>query len=312
MKKVWNKIALMVAITAMFTFASCERRNAEPRIDAENAQSMEDNNFSENEFDAITDIVQGTSEENFGAKPANGDKDVQQPFLPNCATVTVENWTPVGSNLVGKKIIIAFSPNGCTYQGRTYKGTIITTHTKKYAAPGAIMTTRFENFYVKKASEPDTKYVKLEATKVVVNESAASPNNENIAIAPIKHRIKVFGSLQNADPATTYAKLIFPDNKTIEWNTNRLRTWAEGASTPFVWSDDVFLIAGSHKGKNINNVMYQAQTIEGNPLQFKTVCMLQGIFRPTKGKLQIASTNFPTVVLDFGDGSCDNTFTIQQ
>ncbi len=311
MKKTWNKIVLLGVLATTLTFASCNLREADPRIDAENAQSMEDNNFSENEFDAITDIVQGTSEESFmGARPANGEKETQQTLLPNCATVTVQDWTVPNTTVVGKKVIIAFSANGCTYQGRTYKGTMITTHTKKYGSPGAVMTTRFENFFVKKATEPDTKYVKLEATKIVTNESMASATNPNVSVEPIKHRIRVFGALQNADPAESYAKLIFSDNKTIEWNTNRLRTWVEGANTPLVWADNVFLIAGVHKGKNINNKTYQAQTIEGAPLQFKTACMLQGIFRPTKGKLQLITQNI-NITLDFGDGTCDNNYTIQ-
>jgi hypothetical protein len=308
MKKQWNKLAIL-AIATMFTFSSCNlNKEVEPRLDAENTQSLEDNSFSESEFDAVTDIEQATSEDRFG-RPA-GDKDGMENLLPQCATVSVMD-TVIG-NTIHKKITVDFGTTGCTYQGRTYKGKIISVHSKKYSVPTARIVTKFQNFYVKKAGEPDTKYVQLLATKVVVNESQASPNNPNIAVGSIKHRVRVFAGDALEYNANSYAKLLFPNGKTIEWNTERLRTWAEGASTPFILADDIFLVAGTHKGKNINNVTFQVQTIEGSPLQFKFVCWALGIFRPTKGKLQISSSNTPTFVVDFGDGSCDNNFTVQQ
>ncbi len=311
MKKTWNKIVLLGAIAATFTFSACNRnKETEPKITAENAQSLEDNSYSENEFDAVTDIEQGTSDDAFAAKPAGGNKEGQANGLPQCATVTIQPWTPEGTNIMGKKITVNFGTAGCTHNGRTYKGAIITTYTKRYVTPGSVITTTFDSFYVKKANDPDTKYVKLEARKVVVNESQANPNNPNLAVAPIKHRVKVMGSTAGAGD-DSFAKLIFPDSKTIEWNTNRLRVWSEGSSTPIVLSDDIFLVSGTHKGKNLNGVTFNAQTVEENALQFKTACWLQGFYRPTKGKLQIASSNHPTIVIDFGSGSCDNDYTVQ-
>ncbi|TAE08130.1 MAG: hypothetical protein EAZ95_17560 [Bacteroidetes bacterium] len=318
MKKQWNKIAFMSAIVAMFTFASCNRtKDTEPKMDAENAQSFEDNTYSENEFDAITDIEQGVSEHEFAGRPANGekgDKDGINDILPTCATKTVTAWSPAGSNIVGKKIVLDFGTTGCTSVDgkRVYKGKIISYHAKKFNAPAAIMRTEFDGFFVKRANQPDSKYAQLVATKVVVNESAVSTSNPNITIAPFKHRVRVFGANTPEYTADSYAKLVFSDGKSIDWNTNRVRTWAEGGSTPFTLADDIFLVSGSHKGKNINGTTYQAQTIEGSPLQFKFVCWALGVYRPTKGKLQIASSNHPTVVLDFGDGSCDNNFTVTQ
>jgi len=303
MKKSWNKIAFLVAIAAMFTFSACNRnKETTPKIDAENTQSLEDNSYSENEFDAVSDMEQGTSDDAFSApRPAGGNKDTQANGLPACATVTIVNWTPAGTNIMGKKVTIDFGTVGCTNQGRTYKGKMITTYTKRYNLLQAVITTNFEGFHVKKAGEPDAKYVKIEARKVVVNEGVAG--------LVIKHRIKVMGGALNSGD-DSYAKMIFSDGKTIEWNTNRLRTWSEGSRTPINFSDDVFLVSGTHKGKNLNGTMFNAQTIEANPLQFKTSCSLQGFYRPSQGKLQIASTNHPTVIIDFGDGTCDNTFTV--
>ena len=64
---------------------------------------------------------------------------------------------------------------------------------------------------------------------------------------------------------------------------------------------------GKYEGTNRKGKTYTAQTTK--VLKFKGECWLQGFFKPSSGTIELKSEN-KTAILDFGDGACDNIFTI--
>ncbi len=77
------------------------------------------------------------------------------------------------------------------------------------------------------------------------------------------------------------------------------------------WLDITVSVEGIASGTTANGVNYESLITD--PLIFKTLCAVsQADELPVEGVLEITSdkTGFSKIVIDFGAGSCDNTFTV--
>jgi hypothetical protein len=105
-------------------------------------------------------------------------------------------------------------------------------------------------------------------------------------------------------------KLGFPDGTTHIWNTDRTRVFTtSGSNLISIQQNTQLSYWGTCSGKNRNDVTYSATIAENQKLIFKRSCGPL-VRRAVQGVLTLAASNRPTAVLDYGQGACDNTFTI--
>ncbi|MCB9233026.1 MAG: hypothetical protein H6581_15320 [Bacteroidia bacterium] len=88
-------------------------------------------------------------------------------------------------------------------------------------------------------------------------------------------------------------------NGTIHWNTQYIVEWIAGEDTPFVATDNEYLIDGTADGVARSNLPFSAVTT--TPLRVKLDCS-----HIKAGILTITPQNFPERSLDYGTGDCDN------
>jgi hypothetical protein len=162
---------------------------------------------------------------------------------------------------------------GCTGpDGRTRKGKIITTYTKRLLLPGAVATTTFDGYYINN--------VKVEGTHKITN---VSTDNK------FSFKIEISGKLTNAD------------GNYREWSSVKTLTMVEG-STTITPQDDVFSLTGTATGivKKADK-LYQWSTEITSPLikRFNCRWIVQGSITHKKGDTRVS-------VLNYGEGDCDN------
>lgn len=291
MKKLFfSSLGVLLMLGAfLLVFTACNNDDEAARdFNAEDTEVLVDNIAAEGAFEEAFTLSMSATEFRLGGRPEGEatDKDGEmneEEIFGTCADITVEDLEPTG-----KKLTIDFGDEGCTgFDGKTRKGKIIVTASARYFVPGSVVSTTFDNYFVNG--------VKVEGTKTVTNITE-----------------------QGGDPTHTYVvdggKLTFPNNTTIEWETNRTRVWDTGHETfiqrvnPF---DDVFRVSGTYSGKNRDNVTYTMETTQD--LVFKSECWLQGTGAPVEGKVEVDPSNFFTYEVDYSpanDGACDNTYSV--
>lgn len=188
----------------------------------------------------------------------------------SCATVTV---TP--QNTFPKTITIDFG-NGCTsIDGIGRKGKINITLSNYVHIPGATAIMSFDNYY--------TNGFKVEGTITWTNTSTANGTSWTRQI--------------------TNGKVIEPLSGyywTHEGTKNITQT--AGGDTPTNLLDDVYSVTGNHTVTNPAGKSRTVTILEA--LEKKTTC-----HNVSKGKMKIQGPNH-FAILDYGDGTCDNTVTI--
>jgi hypothetical protein len=91
--------------------------------------------------------------------------------------------------------------------------------------------------------------------------------------------------------------------KTITWRCNRQNEWIEGEDTWFNIFDDVYLVTGTSSGNDINGDPFEINIT--SPLRVPISCGYV-----TAGTLDIINPGYPTISVDFGNGTCDYSFTV--
>ncbi len=97
-------------------------------------------------------------------------------------------------------------------------------------------------------------------------------------------------------------KITFEDGTFATREMTRNRKWVSGMRTPFFIWDDEFEITGNASGTRRNGVGYSA-TIT-NPILMKMACRWF-----VSGTIEMVSNN-NTIIIDYGDGECDNIATV--
>jgi hypothetical protein len=100
----------------------------------------------------------------------------------------------------------------------------------------------------------------------------------------------------------TGGKLTTADGDVIERNYERDREWITGYDTQTPW-DNEYLITGSATGINFNGLSFTRTIME--PLHVKMACrfIVSGVV-----KTEVEGTD--AIVLDYGNGECDNLATL--
>jgi hypothetical protein len=191
--------------------------------------------------------------------------------LGPCAVITFDT----ASN--ARTITIDYG-SGCTcWDGRTRSGQIVISWTGPYVQTGSSFGINSINYFVNNN--------KFAIHKTVVN------SGDNAQSQP-------YFNVAESDTVT-----LDSTNQTITWTSNRVRTWTDGYSTPYVLADDVYSITGSGNGTDRDGDAYTC-TIT-NPLMVKFGCPWI-----EAGTFQFNSAKFSQLTIDFGTGTCDNEATV--
>lgn len=213
------------------------------------------------------------AEDAFSDIMAQVDKAVTDNGLRDACDATVTFDTVATPHV----ITLDFGDVNCTtLNGRLRRGRIHVSYTGHYRDQGTVITITPENYYVNNNL--------VLGTKTVTNMGLDANGH-------IYFTVVVNGSLTAGDGSwiATHAAA-------------RTRTWIEGSDTP-EWSDDVYLITGGGSGVNRNSVPYTVSIT--NALRVEMDCPFI-----TQGTVQITPTGRPARVIDYGNGTCDGTFTV--
>lgn len=265
------KHSLLIAAFAITAFSSCKKTNDNP------VTSEQDITIQSSKDQSVTDYLMEDANDvlNEAASDNNlmGGRVTNTNSINNtlsCATVTV---TPASG--FPKTLTIDFGTAGCTStNGILRRGKIFVTITDSLRRTGSVATMTFENYYVQGYKKEGT----ITWTNTTVPPQRSWQRN------------------------VTNGKITAPDGRFWLHSGTRNITQSEGNATPRILADDVFEITGSSTVTNSNNVSRTATILTS--LRKKVICA-----NIDRGSIQFAGPNH-TVVLNYGDGTCDRQATI--
>jgi len=176
-----------------------------------------------------------------------------------------------------KIVTVDYGSTNCECNdGKTRRGKIVTTFTGQYIALGTVITHTPVDYYVN-----DIKY---EGTKTVTNMGLNGSGQPYF-------NVQINGSATNTD------------GEVITYTSTRVRTWVQGFNTLLNRFDDEYSISGNANATFSNGGGYTAEIT--NPLLVKVGCPF-----PVSGTLEVIPQNKPVRTVDYGQGTCDFTFSV--
>ncbi len=176
-----------------------------------------------------------------------------------------------------KTVTIDWGSNNCDCNdGKQRRGKIVTTFTGSYFSLGTVITHTPVDYYVNNH--------KIEGTKVVTN---MGPNSNG----QLYYAVEVNGVVTMSS------------GEIVNYYSSRTRTFVSGYNTPLYFWDDEYDITGFANATVSNGDSYMANITL--PLHIKIGC---GYI--TSGTLEVTPSGKPTRIINYGDGSCDATFTV--
>jgi hypothetical protein len=176
-----------------------------------------------------------------------------------------------------KTVTIDWGSNNCDCNdGKQRRGKIVTTLSGSYYAQGTVITHTPVDYYVNNN--------KIEGTKVVTNMGPNSSGQPYYSVV--------------IDGVVTMSS-----GEIVTYHSTRTRTFVTGFSTPLNFWDDEYDITGFANASVSDGDSYMANITL--PLHIKIGC---GFI--TSGTLDITPSGKPTRTINYGDGTCDATFTI--
>ena len=231
----------------------------------------------ENAFDEMTNITDQAIDGSLvyyksGAVVVNrpGQKPIQ-PKTPCNVLITIDTIAQPHT------LTVDWGTTNCDCNdGKTRRGKIVTTFTGSYLAQGTVLTHTPVAYYVND--------VLIEGTKTVENMglNASGKPYFNVAI----------------DGQAT-----FTNGETMTYISSRVRTWTSGFNTPIYRWDDTYEITGSANGNHSNGSSFVSNVL--SPVVINIGCGF-----PVSGVIDFTPSGLPTRTIDYGNGTCDLTFTV--
>jgi hypothetical protein len=266
---------LLFLSLGFFLFNSCQKEAGNP-FSEDDLNMVEDDALAEAIFSDVMESVNTAT--NMIDDMLYGSGSLKS-MTTGCPTISVdkpdtENWP---------KIITIDWGEGCEgFYGQTRSGMIKITITGRYRTPGTSRTIEFFDYYFNG--------IHVEGTKTVTNNGRNE--NENLT----------FTATLEGGRITIPAKDDGSDDIVLTKSFTKTREWAEGENTfnPF---DDVYFITGSATGTNFKGMTYN-RTIQV-PLEWSASCRFI-----KSGSILLEMTDREPILLDYGNGECDNEATI--
>ena len=231
----------------------------------------------ENAFDEMTNITDQAIDGSLvyyksGAVVVNrpGQKPIQ-PKTPCNVLITIDTIAQPHT------LTVDWGTTNCDCNdGKTRRGKIVTTFTGSYLAQGTVLTHTPVGYYVND--------VLIEGTKTVENMglNASGKPYFNVAID---------------------GQVTFTNGETMTYESSRVRTWTSGFNTPIYRWDDTYEITGTTNGDHSNGSSFISNIVA--PVGINIGCGF-----PVSGVVEFTPSGLPTRTIDYGNGTCDLTFTV--
>ncbi|WP_288369927.1 hypothetical protein [uncultured Algoriphagus sp.] len=261
----------LIALAAVgFLFTACQKEDEAPISQLEDSEEVNRETDLNGTLEDIDDIVLTGFQRNGFA-----DRTVATVEEDLCERVDI-TWLPNE-----KKMILDFG-DGCTSpRGITRKGKVIVNYTGRYWAPGSVITTTFEDFYINER--------KIEGVRIVRNEGF----NQNDRFFTFITRVEG-------------GKITWPDGTTRTFESRHTkRIFLPNGDRGFIYAVD-----GGSEGINRRGNSYRVEITD--PLIYAQRCINTGIKIPSKGLLTLNVSERPQISVDFGDEGCDREVTISR
>lgn len=178
---------------------------------------------------------------------------------------------------LANKIMLDFG-DGCEGpDGKLRNGKISVEYTGGWFSQGSIITTILQNFYVDG--------LKVEGTRIVTSQGI------NSGILSLS--VQISGG-----------KITWPDGQFITRESTRThKLMLNDALTAIELQ-----VTGTASGVTRDGIEYEVATVE--PLVFTTSCNGNAVYLPVSGIKTITVPELPVFTINYGDGDCDNKFTV--
>lgn len=272
-------ILLLFAIGAFV--ASCKKNSdpisAEGQLTAANEASV---SSQTGETDDMASSALTTSDQ-----PKGGRIVASSDYRFACATLTFDST----SNKISGSITIDFGTSGCTdAKGNTRKGKIIVTwEGGRWYVAESVHTITFNGYSINGVAFSDSDI------RTLTN------------VSTLEHPLtwKVVASHH----------LTWPDASTAIRTVHQTRQWALSTTL----ADDNFIISqtadasSASSGTNRHGKEYSVQITTA--IEYNVACaLLNKVFLPVIGTEVVTYDGGKTLTIDFGTGTCDNTFTLTE
>jgi hypothetical protein len=267
---------LILAAALVSSLDACKKKEKEEEYD--NSSAPKSNAIIENAYDEMTNMsdqaVNGTLDYYGFPKVTTvyGKEDVS--LLEKEACNVIITIDTVSSP---KTVTIDWGNANCDCDdGKQRRGKIITSFTGKYRDSGTVITHTPVDYYVNDN--------KISGTKTVTNKGLNSSGKPYFTIS-------VNGTVTMSD------------GEIFTYTSDRVRTWTAGHGTLLYFLDDEYDITGSANASSTNGNGYVATITSALHVKVGCPYIMSGIleFTPT-GKLMRT--------INYGNGTCDNTFTV--
>jgi hypothetical protein len=264
-------LTFMMLAGMAILYSGCKKdEDPEPQPVQPNSEvnATKDDALADKLFSELTDI---TNEAMSGQEKSYKGLLVDTIFMGPCVTVTIDTLS------FPFTVTIDFGSVNCLCNdGKYRRGKILVTHTGPYWAVGTVATTTLDNYFVNDHQ--------VLGTKILTNQGLNTAGNPTWTV--------------HVD-----GQIIKPDGGVIVWIADRMREWAQGHSTPFIWWDDVYMITGSHNvvasnGETLSAVITEALEIALNCYWIKS------------GVIELQHSALPLITFDYGPGTCDDDATV--
>ncbi|MBU0765382.1 MAG: hypothetical protein KJ607_11170 [Bacteroidetes bacterium] len=276
---IFNLMTVLSLLALISINTGCEKTDEEEQIPVVTTQNNSPANPAQNAVtvakeDATNDAVFSDVFRQVDDAARSSDESLESGnksiSTNGCAVVTI---TPFDLITWPKTITIDFGDVNCLCNDGVYRRGVITAVTTDwYRNDGCVITVTCDDYHVND--------FKVEGTKIITNNGRNSDNNLN-------YTVEVQNGLVTA-----------PDGTSSTWNSLRNHEWINGEDTYLIVTDDEYSITGGANGITSTNTSYTITITD-------TLNVLIGCPYIRSGMLDINIPNLETIVVDYGDGTCD-------
>jgi hypothetical protein len=277
MRKPFLRIALLV-LPWSFLFTACtkDEQDVQPQTQTEEV-AVGDNATGLNESDEVVAIAEDAMSRGGAAMRVSTEQETYESAYGALITVQ-KNGDGTGN------ITIDFGTGTTGRYGRTRKGKVLIAYAGNYRAHNSQQVITFDNYHVNDN--------KVEGKKTLVTTLDNSSTPYPVFVTNIK---------------VESGKITWKDGKTTEWSGDRTRKYDyKNTLDP---NDDLVTITGTTVGKSRNGIGFTAATTA--PLVVRISCALsQKSWLPQEGALEVTPEAGAKRTVNYGSGTCDQTFTV--
>jgi hypothetical protein len=272
-KRIFNILSIMLAVSIFFY--SCEKDETTDKITEEDLAVAEDDALADALFSDIWEAVDHAVKI-VDDQLYNAQLKSQEVVVDSCPTITVDH---PDTTHWPKVITIDYGETDCIgFYGNTRRGKIVIAITGRYRIEGSQKTVTLVDYYIND--------IHIEGTKTITNNGRNENKNLTFTVELVD------------------GKITTPNDIVIEREFTRTREWVNGEATGNFW-DDVCFITGNAWGVNFKGESCTRTIL--TPLEWAASCRFI-----KSGSVESVVGERTPVILDYGEGECDNVATVSK